>query len=218
MPRLLNKVYDRVMAGVTEKSAFKRFMFHQGLETKKYYNSHNGWTNNRVIDYLVLSQARERLGGNIRIMITGSAPISAEVLSFLRCVFCCPIIEAYGQTESCGASFATKVFDPNSGHVGAPGLGVEYKLEDLPEMNYTRDSYPLPAGEVCIRGPSIFKGYFKNPELTAETVDEYGWLRTGDVGAVGSQGKLKIIDRAKNIFKLSQGEYIVPEKLERAYE
>lgn len=184
VPRLLNKVYDRVMAGVQEKSAFKRFMFYQGLETKKYYNSHNGWTNNTVIDYLVLSQARERLGGNIRIMITASAPISAEVLSFLRCVFCCPIIEAYGQTESCGASFSTKVFDPNSGHVGAPGIGVEYKLDDLPELDYTRDSLPLPAGEVCIRGPSIFKGYFRNPELTAETVDKDGWLRTGDVGAV----------------------------------
>lgn len=151
-------------------------------------------------------------------MITASAPISSNVLKFLRCVFCCPIVEAYGQTESCGASFATKVYDKDSGHVGMPGVGVEYKLDDLVEMNYTRNSKPYPAGEICIRGPAIFKGYFKNKQLTDETIDSDGWLRTGDVGCLLEQNKLKIIDRAKNIFKLSQGEYIVPEKLEQAFE
>lgn len=89
-------------------------------------------------------------------MITASAPIAPNVLAFLRCVFCCPIVEAYGQTESCGASFSTKVFDTQSGHVGGPGVGVEYKLDDLPEMNYTRDTKPFPSGEICIRGPAIF--------------------------------------------------------------
>ena len=85
-------------------------------------------------------------------------------------------------------------------------------------MKYTRNSKPYPAGEICIRGPAIFKGYFKNLALTRETIDEHGWLRTGDVGCLTEQNKLKIVDRVKNIFKLSQGEYIVPEKLERAYE
>lgn len=74
------------------------------------------------------------------------------------------------------------MFDNASGHVGGPGVGVEYKLDDLPEMNYTRDSKPYPAGEICIRGPAIFKGYFRNLQLTRETIDEHGWLRTGDVG------------------------------------
>ena len=151
-------------------------------------------------------------------MITASAPIAGNVLSFLRNVFCCPIVEAYGQTESCGASFATKIFDNQSGHVGGPGVGVEFKLADLPDMNYTRNSKPYPAGEICIRGPAVFEGYFKNRALTDEALDKDGWLRTGDVGALTNLNKLKIIDRAKNIFKLSQGEYIVPEKLERAYE
>jgi long-chain acyl-CoA synthetase len=102
--------------------------------------------------------------------------------------------------------------------VGGPGVGVEFKLDDLPEMNYTRHTKPYPSGEILIRGPAVFEGYFKNKKLTDETKTADGWLRTGDVGALTELKKLKIIDRAKNIFKLSQGEYIVPEKLERAYE
>ena len=151
-------------------------------------------------------------------MITASAPIAPNVLSFLRCAFCCPVIEAYGQTESCGASFGTKIYENTAGHVGGPSCGTEYKLEDLPEMNYTRHSKPYPAGEICVRGTSIFSGYYKNKKLTDETIDSEGWLHTGDVGCRMEKNKLRIIDRVKNIFKLSQGEYIVPEKLERAYE
>ena len=90
----------------------------------------------------------------------------------MRCLFCCAVVEIYGQTESCGASFATKTYDTISGHVGAPGLGVEYKLFDLPEMNYTKDTKPYPSGEICIRGPAIFLGYFKNKRLTDETLDK----------------------------------------------
>ena len=176
-----------------------------------------GWVENRVFDSVVFSKVRARLGGRIRIMITGSAPIAPNVLSFLRCAFCCPIVEAYGQTESCGASFGTKIHDNTAGHVGGPGVGVEFKLEDLEEMKYTRDS-AKPSGEICIRGPAIFQGYFRNKKLTDETVDQDGWLHTGDVGCLEEKNKLRIIDRVKNIFKLSQGEYIVPEKLERAYE
>jgi long-chain acyl-CoA synthetase len=87
-------------------------------------------------------------------------------------------------------------------------------------MNYYSNGTnedPTPKGEVMMWGPSIMKGYFKNPEKTAEAVTPDGWLYSGDVGAVFPNGALKIIDRAKNIFKLSQGEYIAPEKLENVY-
>ena len=166
-----------------------------------------------MYDKAIFGKAKARLGGRVRLIITASAPIAENVLSFLKCVLCCPIVEAYGQTESCGASFSTKMFDNAAGHVGGPCIGIEYTLADIPEMGYTKESSPYPKGEVCIRGPSIFTGYFKNKTLTDEVLDENGWLHTGDVGMLGQGNCLKIIDRIKNIFKLQQGEYIVPEKL-----
>ena len=102
--------------------------------------------------------------------------------------------------------------------MGGPKVGVELKLQSAPDLNYYVTDKPYPRGEVLIRGPSIFEGYFRNKELTdsSKTVD--GWLHTGDVGEIGPGGALRIIDRIKNHFKLSQGEYIVSEKLERVYE
>lgn len=73
----------------------------------------------------------------MRLMITASAPMADNVMTFLKCAFCCPIVEAYGQTESCGASFCTKVFDNRAGHVGGPGYGIEFKLRDIDELGYT---------------------------------------------------------------------------------
>mmetsp|Transcript_19225 Transcript_19225/g.1699 ORF Transcript_19225/g.1699 Transcript_19225/m.1699 type:complete len:142 (+) Transcript_19225:494-919(+) len=141
-------------------------------------------------------------------MITGSAPISGEVIDFMRIAMCCPFIEGYGQTESTGASFACDKNDSKTGHVGGPIVALEYKLEDVPEMGCTSEDkdkdtgLPAPRGEICVRGHTIFLGYYKNEEKTKEAIDSEGWLHTGDVGTILPNGALKIIDRKKNIFKL----------------
>ena len=92
------------------------------------------------------------------------------------------------------------------------------KLEDVPEMDYfstdRRDGESYPRGEICFKGGGAMKGYFKEPDKTSETIDKDGWVHTGDIGEIQTNGSLKIIDRKKNIFKLSQGEYIAAEKLE----
>lgn len=154
-------------------------------------------------------------------MVTGSAPISKEILSFLKIAFCCPISEGYGQTENAAAATITWGRDPTTGHVGAPYPSCDIKLVDVTEMKYTskdkdENGNSCPRGEVCIKGPNCFTGYFAQPEQTKNTIDEDGWVHTGDIGTILPNGCLKIIDRKKNIFKLSQGEYILPDKIENA--
>ena len=136
-------------------------------------------------------------------MATGSAPIDKTVIDYLKIVFCCPIMEGYGLTESAAASCVVNPEDPVTGHVGGPTEGVKLRLKDLPEMGYMHTDQPYPRGEICMSGPSIFAGYYKREDKTAEAFDEDGWFKTGDVGMVFPNGSIKIIDRSKNIFKLS---------------
>ncbi|VDO11763.1 unnamed protein product, partial [Rodentolepis nana] len=125
------------------------------------------------------------------------------------------VIDGYGCTEVCGPASASYGGDISGGHVGSPYPCVEIKLCDVPEMDLvaSKDN----KGEICIRGASCVSGYYKNPEATKQLIDEDGWLHTGDVG-VWSDGCLKLVDRCKHIFKLAQGEYVAPDKLELVYQ
>lgn len=136
-------------------------------------------------------------------MVTASAPIDKNVLEFLKCCFSCPILEGYGLTETTGGSSLTWKDDTTVGHVGGPVACVKWRLKDVPEMEYAATDKPYPRGELCMYGASIFCGYYKRPDLTNECFDEQGWFRTGDVVEAYPNGTVKIIDRSKNIFKLS---------------
>lgn len=101
------------------------------------------------------------MGGEVTLMITGSAPIASEILNFMKVVFSCPLREGYGQTETAAPATTTALWDKNSGHVGGPLPCVALRLKDIPEMEYyTSDEHPR--GEICFKGPSIFPGYFKD--------------------------------------------------------
>jgi len=216
VPRLLNRFYDLVQSNFSNLTGMKAKLVAKGLAAKRNRLHEEGNCTHGFYDKLVFKKVKQVLGGRVRLVVTASAPISGDVLDFLKVAFCCPILEAYGQTETSGASTATLPTESRSGHVGGPVGCVEIKLQSVPEMGYLTDSWP-PKGEICFRGPSICKGYYKLPKETAETIDQDGWLHSGDIGVLEEQGTIKIIDRVKNLFKLAQGEYVAPEKIENTY-
>uniref|UniRef100_A0A8C8RM89 Long-chain-fatty-acid--CoA ligase n=1 Tax=Pelusios castaneus TaxID=367368 RepID=A0A8C8RM89_9SAUR len=212
VPRLLNRIYDKIQSGA--QNPLQRLLLDFAIARKLAEVKEGILRNDSIWDKMIFKKVQENMGGQVRIMVTAAAPISPSVLTLLRGALGCQIFEAYGQTEcSAGCTF-TMPGDWTTGHVGAPLPCNIIKLEDVIDMNYFSSNGE---GEVCIKGPNVFRGYLKDPEKTAEAIDEDGWLHTGDIGKWMPNGTLKIIDRKKNIFKLAQGEYIAPEKIENVY-
>lgn len=213
VPRLMNRIYDKIMAGAS-KSRIKKFLLDQALKSKMKLLKQGIVTRSTMWDTIVFKKIQNMMGGRLRLCATGAAPISPVVLNFMRCALGVPFTEGYGQTEATAGISVTIPGDYEGGNVGALLPNVFAKLVDVPEKNYfAKDN----KGEVCVKGTSIFSGYYKDEEKTKQAVDEDGWLHTGDVGQFLSNGQLKIFDRSKHIFKLAQGEYIAPEKIEQIY-
>ncbi|KAF1319371.1 Long-chain-fatty-acid-coa ligase, partial [Globisporangium splendens] len=217
VPRVLNRVFDKITQGVKEVGGAKQYLFEKALASKLQRLRTQGIYTHSFWDALVFNKLKALLGGRVRMVLSGSAPMTKEVKEFLSVVFGCPVVEGYGLTEStAGMSCATDDIIPGN-NVGPPLYHIQIRLEDVPDMNYTSKDKPLPRGEILVRGPNVFVGYYKQPELTAQVLSEDGWLHTGDIGCWNPDGTLRIIDRKKNIFKLSQGEYVAPEKVEGVY-
>lgn len=216
VPRLYSRIYDGITAAVRTSGGLRQRLFNMAYNAKKQAIE-RGKTPSHLWDRLVFSKIQARLGGRVRIMVSGASPLSPEVLDFLRVCFGGRVSEGYGMTETSCVISSCDDGDNTSGHVGSPNPACEIKFADVPEMGYTSNDNPYPRGEICVRGPIVFKGYYKDDIQTREVVDEEGWLHTGDIGSWLPGGRLKIIDRKKNIFKLAQGEYIAPEKIENVY-
>ncbi|CAL5036206.1 unnamed protein product [Urochloa decumbens] len=216
VPRLYNRIYTAITNAVKESGGLKEKLFHTAYNAKRQAIL-KGKNPSPVWDKLVFNKIKARLGGRVRLMSSGASPLSADVMEFLRICFGGEVLEGYGMTETSCIISAMDVGDRSIGHVGSPIASCEVKLVDVPEMNYTSDDQPYPRGEICVRGPTIFHGYYKDEVQTKEVIDEDGWLHTGDIGLWLPGGRLRIIDRKKNIFKLAQGEYIAPEKIENVY-
>ncbi|RLN32472.1 hypothetical protein BBJ28_00007832 [Nothophytophthora sp. Chile5] len=216
VPRLFNRVYDKISQGVAAAGGLKKLLFDQAYASKRAGLS-AGYKTHALWDALVFGKIRQVLGGRVRTILSGSAPLSADVKEFMKIVFCCDVCEGYGLSEtSAGLTLASGDM-PLGPHVGPPIIRAQVCLEDVSEMGYTSRDKPRPRGEILVKGPMNFAGYYKQPEKTAEVVDADGWFHTGDIGCWNADGTLSIIDRKKNIFKLSQGEYVAAEKVEGVY-
>jgi len=212
VPRLLTRLYGTLMNTFNALEGPKRAVYEAAVASKKRWLAKGCYKS--FYDLFVFSKAAAALGGRVHLLATGSAPVDPSMLEFFRIAFSCPVIEGYGMTEVLVTNLTIPSDVRTRSCVGAPNCGVEIKLIDVPEMNYRVSDDP-PRGEVLFRGPMCLKGYYKDEEKTKEAFDEEGFFHSGDIGSFYPDGGLRLIDRVKHIFKLSQGEYVAPEKLEQ---
>ncbi|XP_038273491.1 long-chain-fatty-acid--CoA ligase 4 isoform X2 [Dermochelys coriacea] len=217
VPEIMDRIYKNVMSKVQEMNYIQRTLFKIGYDykleqIKRGYDA-------PLCNILLFKKVKALLGGNVRMMLSGGAPLSPQTQRFMNICFCCPVGQGYGLTETCGAGTITEVSDYSTGRVGAPLICCEIKLRDWQEGGYTCSDKPNPRGEIIIGGPNVSMGYFKNEEKTEDfSMDESGqrWFCTGDIGEFHPDGCLQIIDRKKDLVKLQAGEYVSLGKVETA--
>ncbi|CAO0797815.1 unnamed protein product [Mucor circinelloides] len=213
VPAVWESIRKGILAKIGEASPKAQKMFHKAYATKAWLLERHLPTG--FIDKVVFNKIKDQVGGRLRFALSGGAPVSIETQKFLS-VAICPILGGFGMTESCGMCCVMTPEQFGYGQVGAPVPCCEIKLVDVPDANYFSTN-AKPQGEVWVRGPSITKGYWKREDITKETMTEDNWLQTGDIAEWNENGTLTIIDRKKNLVKLSNGEYIALEKLESIY-
>ena len=207
VPRVLEKLYDKIILKGKELKGIKRNLFFWAVDLGLRYETDgaNGWWYEqqlKLANKLIFSKWREALGGNIKVVISGGAalqPRLARLFSAARI----PVMEGYGMTETSPVISVNYLGHVKFGTVGPILKNIEVKIAE--------------DGEILMRGPSQMLGYYKDPEKTKETIDEDGWLHTGDIGELDEDGFLKITDRKKEIFKLSTGKYVAPQLVENRF-
>ncbi|KAJ7959135.1 Long chain acyl-CoA synthetase [Quillaja saponaria] len=224
VPAILDRVRDGVLKKVNLKGGLSKILF--DLAYARSLSAVNGswlgaWGLEKVIwSFLVFRKVRAILGGHIRFILSGGAPLSGDTQRFINICLGAPIGQGYGLTETCAGGTFSEFDDTSVGRVGAPLPCSFIKLIDWPEGGYLTSDSPIPRGEIVVGGPNVTVGYFKNEEKTKESykVDERGmrWFYTGDIGRFHADGCLEIIDRKKDIVKLQHGEYVSLGKIEAA--
>ena len=200
VPRMYEKMYQRVMQTVREQPAFRRRLFEWGMTVgREASRSGKRGLRYKIADRLVLARARELLtGGRLRFFLSGGAPLAREVEEFFWSIGV-KILQGWGMTETSSGATSNTEQHHKYGTVGRPLPGYEVKIAE--------------DGEVMVQGPGVMLGYFRNEKAT-EQVLSGGWLHTGDIGELDSDGFLKITDRKKDLIKTAGGKYVAPQPLE----
>ena len=222
VPRVYEKIYQTIMDTINKKGFLIKKIFDKALATKIYNYEKYGKLSHAIFDPIFFNKIKNKFGGKMLWMLSGGAALQHDILQGLKVMVGCPLVQGYGQTENAGSALLNSIYDTCSGTIGGVQNTTELKLIDLPEFNYFSTDInpdtgvPEPRGEICFRGDTVFKGYFKDREETNSIFDKDGWLHSGDVGVILTKNgnSIKIIDRAKNLFKLSQGEYVAPDKVQ----
>lgn len=207
VPRLFEKIYGKVIENANAGSPLKKKIFWWAIKTgekyvaAKFKGKISGGLNfkYKLATKLVFSKLHHRVGGNLRFFVSGGAPLPKEIAEFFYKAGIL-ILEGYGLTETSPVITVNREEQFKFGSVGPAVPGVEVKIAE--------------DGEVLTRGPHVMKGYYKNPEATAETIDKDGWLHTGDIGMMDEEGMLYITDRKKNIIVTSGGKNVTPATIE----
>jgi long-chain acyl-CoA synthetase len=209
VPRLLEKVYDKIVSKGHELTGVKKGLFFWALNLGLRYElrGKNGWwyeTQLKLANKIIFSKWREALGGNVKAIVSGAAALQPRLARVFWSANI-PVLEGYGLTETSPVISVNylETLQVEFGSVGPVLEGVEVKIAD--------------DGEILCKGPNVMMGYYKRPELTAEVIDADGWFHTGDIGTFTAEGNLKITDRKKEIFKTSGGKYIAPQVMENKF-
>ena len=207
VPRLIEKVFDKIMAKGDDLTGIKRKLFFWAVDLAEEFDvvGKSGWYHFKlkIARKLIFSKWQEALGGKVRAIASGSAALQPRLARIFLAADI-PILEGYGLTET-SPVVSVNSFDKGIriGTVGALIDGVQVKIAE--------------DGEILVKGPNVMMGYYKNPEATSEVIDSEGWFHTGDIG-IFQEGKfLKITDRKKEIFKTSGGKYIAPQGMENKF-
>jgi long-chain acyl-CoA synthetase len=208
VPRLLEKVYDRIMDKASTLTGIKKFLFYWalGLGQKYKLNTNQGfWYNIQLTlaNKIIFNKWREALGGNVKTIVSGSAPLQPRLATVFWAAQM-PIMEGYGLTETSPVISVNEVSAENNriGTVGKIIKGIELKFAE--------------DGEILVKGPNVMMGYYNKPEATDEVIKD-GWFHTGDIGELIEGQFLKITDRKKEMFKTSGGKYVAPSLLENKF-
>lgn len=211
VPRVYSRIETAIKTHISSLNSISLKFFEKSMEQSK-----ESWLYSSLSH---LNQLKAELGfQNVNYCTSASASMSPHAIKFLKSSLHVGFENSYGLTESFAVMSCDDPFgDAYMGNVGPPCVSTEMRLKDVEHMGYSASGDSTPRGELQLRGPQIYLGYYKNEKATEEALAKDGWFSTGDIATFDENGRIIIIDRVKNFFKLSQGEYITPEKVENTY-